>query len=812
MKKQSLSIFICSLLSIISYGQIQIHGSIIDNSETPLGGVTILIAGSTTGAITDFDGNFTLEVDALPVEITASYLGFKQEVMTITNAHDQLQIVMSESSNVLDEVIISASRRAEKITEAPTTISVIGAKQLEEVTAPNYLELVGREKGIDFVQKGVNEFDINMRGFSTAFNTSTLFLTDGRLSNVISANLPYQIMNPLIKEDIERMEVILGPSSSLYGANAFSGLINIQTKNPFSKPGTSITQTLGEQNISSTRIATRHKINDNVAFKINAELSSWTDFEFDDPLHIPVPNVGILEVKEIGLVNDHDSNKVNGSVYFKLGSQKQLIFDTGYSKSDYITPTSVGRNYYEDWMVSYQQLRYTSPKLFAQISRIKEDNDDSYTISTATLFNFLPANHPLGVGTGGDKEKAIKNARFVNDNTRITGEIQYNDTLGSKFDYVIGVQGLFDEAFSDQTSLDDFDGAIKQQIISVYAQGDYRFSEKFKTVFSLRLDEHNTIGSSLTPKIALVHKAGDTGTVRLTYSRGFKYPTLQEYNAFILGGLFYGGQNRGFTLSDGTKISPLKAVTVNSYEMGYKAVLGGNFLIDANAYYEINEDFISSSSLQGVTHSGDIPVSQFPGAARSGNFTSYINFGRVDIYGFDLGLKYVLNDNANLKFNYSYVGYEKKLTANELSTFDANQNRKLDESEVPVNTPTNKFGIGFFYSKNKFSGNIFGNFVEEYNFFNSLIIASASQNYSILANTPNITENSVVITNPILGGNYNDGPLGGYFSIDLNLNYKLNSWINIGASANNLFDTEVRNIAGAPVIGRIIRGEIQLNF
>ena len=809
-----LMLFLASSFFVMA--QTEISGIVTDTNNTPLGGVNIIVKNSSNGTQTDFDGKFTLTVkESTSIDLVFSYIGHASKTITVSNSQNNLKVQLTEALDQLDEIVVSSTRKAEKITNAPSSINVITSKDIAEVVTPNYLELIAGEKGVDFIQKGVNEFDINIRGFSSAFNTSTLYLTDGRISNVISANIPYQMLNPLVKEDIERLEVVLGPSSSLYGANAFSGLVNIQTKNPFKRQGTDITQTFGNQNVSSTRISTRHKLNDKVAFKINAEATSWRDFKFEDALYIPIPNVGIIPLAEIGLEDDHKSNKANGSVYFKLDKSKELIVDAGFSKSDYIAPTSVGRNYYKDWKINYQQIRYTSPRIYAQIAHNSEKNDNSFTISTATLFNFLPAAHPLG--TGGDEAAAIARAAFKNDNDRWAGEVQYNNKYGENFSYILGVQGQFDSAESNQTSLNDFNGPIKQSIISGYVHGDYSLSEKYKIIASLRVDNHKEIGASFSPKFAILHNINENSTLRFTYGRGFKYPTIQEYNAFILGGLFFGGGDKGFTLQDGTTIAPLKATTVNSFELGYKAILGNSkWFIDTNLFYEINKDFISSSAIGSPTNrvvsSGSTPVTSFPGAAAAGIFNSYINFARVDGYGLDLGIKYKFNNNLSAKFNYSYFSANKKISAKDLAIVDQNANGKIDETEVPINTPKNKFSIALAYSKDKFFGNISGRFVQKFNYYNSLLIASEAKDYPYLAGLPNIEENAVVITNGVLGGYLNRGPLGGFLSVNINAGYKVLDWLTITGAVSNLFDTDQRDLAGTPSIGRLIKGGVRLKF
>ena len=123
-----------------------------------------------------------------------------------------------------------ASRAPERIVEAPAAISVVEPRLLENNTITGQIPMALKETpGVDLVQSGVNDFNVNTRGFNSSLNRRMLVLQDGR--DLAIAFLGSQEWNTLSVplEELGRIEVVRGPGSALYGANAFSGVIALTT-------------------------------------------------------------------------------------------------------------------------------------------------------------------------------------------------------------------------------------------------------------------------------------------------------------------------------------------------------------------------------------------------------------------------------------------------------------------------------------------------------------------------------------------------------------------------------------------------------
>jgi iron complex outermembrane receptor protein len=195
-----------------------------------------------------------------------------------------------------------------------------------------------------------------------------------------------------------------------------------------------------------------------------------------------------------------------------------------------------------------------------------------------------------------------------------------------------------------------------------------------------------------------------------------------------------------------------------------------------------------------TTQRGDTPIDQVQSgfAAYGGLVATYINFGQVNTYGVDLGFDYLLNDNWSANFNYSYFDYS--VDEDNLDN-DFNNDGKVNFLDILVNAPNHKCGAGLSYSDAKWNGSLYGRWVQAYNYFSSFQIASETIEGEVYRGTP-------IVENSRSTDSYNYGPLGGFVTFDLNVAYKLTDKIQLGVTATNLLNTELREFtAAAPTKG-----------
>ncbi|HSH45282.1 MAG TPA: TonB-dependent receptor plug domain-containing protein, partial [Longimicrobiales bacterium] len=137
----------------------------------------------------------------------------------------------------LNPITVSASRRVEKALEAPAAVEVRSTQDIVEKPAITVADHIGNVAAVDVIRTGVQGNYVTVRGFNNIFSGSTLTLTDNRIGRVPSLRANVLHMNPTTNLDIERVEVVLGPGSALYGPNAANGVIHSITKSPIDYPG-----------------------------------------------------------------------------------------------------------------------------------------------------------------------------------------------------------------------------------------------------------------------------------------------------------------------------------------------------------------------------------------------------------------------------------------------------------------------------------------------------------------------------------------------------------------------------------------------
>ena len=166
-------LFIFLFISGAIFSQGGIKGTITNEFDEKISQADVYIESLTKGTISDNDGNFELaNIKDGTYIVSFSYLGYatlKREVTISGEIIDLGMIKLESSTQMMDEIVMSGSRRAEKITESPATINVITAKQIDQFVG-NPGELFAQQKGVDFVRTGAFISGFNVRGFNSAFN------------------------------------------------------------------------------------------------------------------------------------------------------------------------------------------------------------------------------------------------------------------------------------------------------------------------------------------------------------------------------------------------------------------------------------------------------------------------------------------------------------------------------------------------------------------------------------------------------------------------------------------------------------------
>ncbi len=254
-----------------------LRGEVVDvNTGDPLIGANVVVKNDpTTGTVTDFDGSFEFKVDALPVVLNVSYIGYTAVDVSIQNAGQKIVVKMSEDAVTIDlGVEIKGQRISEKQKAAPLTVESLDAIAIKQTASTDFYNGLGSLKGVDLTTASLGFTVINTRGFNSTSPVRSLQIIDG-VDNQ-SPGLNFSLGNFLgaPELDIQKVDLVVGASSAFYGPNAFNGVISMETKNPFFNKGLSASLKAGERNLfeSAFRYADALKNKngqDVVAFKLN---------------------------------------------------------------------------------------------------------------------------------------------------------------------------------------------------------------------------------------------------------------------------------------------------------------------------------------------------------------------------------------------------------------------------------------------------------------------------------------------------------------------------------------------------------------
>lgn len=290
-----LYLFIMSLFFCCSIqAQNSVSGSVTDSNKQPIPGANVRVIGDSTGTTTDADGNFKLDTSAkLPYSIEVSSVGFGSKNVSITTANQQVTVALQPEETQLNEIVVSASRTAERVLESPVTIERMGIKDVKKTASPSFYDGLENLKEVHMNTSSLSFKSINTRGFATVANTRFLQLVDGMDNSSPLLNFPLGNMVGISEIDVQSVELLPGASSALYGANAFNGILFMNSKSPFTSQGVSAyvkygqtnQKAAGSNNFYDYGIRVAHAFSPKFAAKANFTFMKGTDWNavnYDD--------------------------------------------------------------------------------------------------------------------------------------------------------------------------------------------------------------------------------------------------------------------------------------------------------------------------------------------------------------------------------------------------------------------------------------------------------------------------------------------------------------------------------------------------
>jgi len=239
----------------------QLSGQVLTEGDEPLAGATVLIKSTYVGTSTNSAGEFVLSTPGLtfPLTLSVSYLGYETQLVTLQSRSDQVMVTLIPDRAAATQVVMAASREEENILRAPVTVEKVTQTQISQLTQPDLLNSLTRFKGIDVNVNSMLNNSISTRGFNSASSERLIQLVD--YVDIQSPSLSAGSGNSLGLPDIDvaSVEVLYGPSSALYGANAFNGVVLLNSRDAFTDQGLDVRLRGGQRDYfdGQLRYATR---------------------------------------------------------------------------------------------------------------------------------------------------------------------------------------------------------------------------------------------------------------------------------------------------------------------------------------------------------------------------------------------------------------------------------------------------------------------------------------------------------------------------------------------------------------------------
>ena len=537
-----LSVVLLFMGGVTVSAQNTVGGVVSDETGEALIGANILVKGTSDGTVTDIDGSFSLSTSSdFPMTLVFSFTGFNTSEVEVTGPTTSLAITLSEGVLIGEDVVISASRRREKIQEAPASISVITARKLAASPNDNPVRNLISMPGVTIQQQSASVINIQLRGDGGLFGSASFPILDYRSLSGPGLGTFDALNSPINNIDVERIEVVRGPGSALYGPGVTSGVVHFISKSAIDNPGTTVELIGGE--LSTFGGALRHatKVSDKFGFKINTQLKRGNEFTLDindpsDAIQIgrfarsvtsPAITGGIVDatipgrtiLTEADLDPDGDGNMMqddwnqfllNATLEFRPKDNLSFNLAGGTNSASHVFYNSQGEGLSQATEY-WSQARMQLGGLFAQAFWLYNDGG--------------PDDNPTFLYQTGNTTRVER--------TQVEAQIQYNwdmpSLLNSNFtagiDYRNSIANTFNQVYGREEEDDDFG------ITGAYLQGKFALGDKLDLVLAGRADRFNFLDeTAFQPRAVLVFKPSNRHTFRGGFNKAVGAPTQLQVN------------------------------------------------------------------------------------------------------------------------------------------------------------------------------------------------------------------------------------------------------------------------------------------
>lgn len=468
-----------------------------------LGDISITVmsqAGGSTEGVSDASGMLDIaDLAAGVYTIAASAPGYTDKMMAnvelVADGTTSVEIALSSEIIELDQVSVSASRRREKVLEAPASVALVSASQIKDRAALSVTEHLKSVRGVDVVNTGIGASHVVVRGFNNVFSGSLLALVDNRIARIPSLRVNAYTLIPTSSEDIEQIEVVSGPGSALYGPNSANGVMHILTRSPFNSQGTTVSFGGGERSVLMGSLRHAGVINETFGYKVSGRYfqgDDWEEGRSEEDLNGPGEPI-------------FDAYQASGEfrLDYKPNDDLTTIFNTGFTQTTGIELTGLGAGQGKNWTYGYAQGRFIYKDLFAQAFWNTSDAGDTYTLRDGIA--------------------------VVDNSSLYVGQIQHGYSLGERQRFTYGFDLLLTRPDTEGTINGRNEDNDNINEIGVYLQSETKIIPQLKFIAAARGDYHNHLNDPVfSPRAALAFQPNDDHNLRLTYNRAFSTPSTSN--------------------------------------------------------------------------------------------------------------------------------------------------------------------------------------------------------------------------------------------------------------------------------------------
>lgn len=427
-----LSLFFCSL----TFAQNTISGIVTDSNNQPIPGANIKIVGEAAGSITDIDGKFTLNSSKKPPYVlNITSVGYGSQRVNVSSNSQKVTVKLADEETKLNEIVVSASRTPERVLESPVTIERMSIADIKKTASPTFYDGLENLKEVQMNTSSLSFKSINTRGFATVANTRFMQLVDGMDNSSPLLNFVLGNLIGVSEIDVQSVELLPGASSALYGANAFNGILFMNSKSPFTsqgitayaKYGQTSQEAAGSNDFIDYGVRMAHAFSSKLAGKVNFTYMRGTDWHatnYDDKTHpgidrsnvnydginvygdevttnlkgvgqslatlglipqgavnlLPNYNVSRTGYNEVNLTDNKASNtKIDFSLHYRpFGNENlEIIWQSkfGFGNAVY---QGANRYYLNNFFMQQHKLEFKGKNFFVRGYTTTEDGGDSY--------------------------------------------------------------------------------------------------------------------------------------------------------------------------------------------------------------------------------------------------------------------------------------------------------------------------------------------------------------------------------------------------------------------------------------------------